>query len=408
MTWALPSPGACAGVALATRVAPERTPTRAFRSHARLWEALTRDELSLDDTVRLGARVTTVGRHLVAACLPPAFAPTVNEALWGARTIADALRRVTREVHAEAAARSAEAFEALGRFVIERSGLSLAAHDFEPPRARSEIRAQALERVERVTRDTWQEGLYTFVEHYNKTVDLWSEAAERERHAVRAERTARDPLTPFVASAVAPRNIESLRAMRGLVALRSGELSERPVLHNAGDGFDAHEAMLLWTALRGQALTQLERDEVAATLLDDLSAALSETKVVARDCGTRRGVRVGALAQRNGETIARLSTRIEGRVAAAAVVARDGRALAAEGALLDATLARAIEAEHVPWVLVRDVQACEARGGVCARCFGLDADDATWTAPGDDVGARAALSITEALRTITTRWVHIC
>ena len=68
-----------------------------------------------------------------------------------------------------------------------------------------------------------------------------------------------------------------------------------------------------------------------------------------------------------------------------------------------------LEAAHVAWVVVRDVSTCESAGeGVCAKCFGLDPDDATWLADGDAIGTRAATAIARELRRFEPRWFHIC
>ena len=86
-----------------------------------------------------------------------------------------------------------------------------------------------------------------------------------------------------------------------------------------------------------------------------------------------------------------------------------GEVLAVAGALITPAIARRIEAAQVVSVMIRDVRTCEARGGVCARCFGLAPEDAIWPSIGDEVGARAAEAISAAVRRLPRdRMFHIC
>ena len=120
-TWEPPSPTAALGLFLATRALPEGPP-RAFRDADRLFEALARGDLALDDAVRVEGRVTTAGRCLVDACLPPSVRDPARGVPWTRAYATEVLARITRELHVELAARAAEALERLGGFVAERSG----------------------------------------------------------------------------------------------------------------------------------------------------------------------------------------------------------------------------------------------------------------------------------------------
>src|SRR5947207_2488998 len=117
-TWELPTPAACAGIFLATRTATTSV-TRTFHDGDRLWEALARGEIAVDQTVRCETRVTTVGRHLVLASLPPTVAALEADTVWSARRIAHVLEGIARTFHVEFAARTSAALERLGLFVVE-------------------------------------------------------------------------------------------------------------------------------------------------------------------------------------------------------------------------------------------------------------------------------------------------
>jgi len=392
------------GLYLATRTPPTGAP-RAFRNAARLFEALSRSDLSHDDTVRVAGRVTTAGRFLAGQCLPPSVRGAFAGAPWDAWRVARALSYVARDLHVELAARAAEAFESLGRFVVERSGLSIALKDFAPPPKRHAILAETRARHLDVQR-MYDADLLTDAERRNKQVDLWAEAADRIRSAVGPLDIPNDALVPFEVSGDA-KVYQRLRAPTGLLPGRSGEIVELPVLHTPSEGISPHECMIVCMYGRSNTLAQTQRDHEAAALLGDLHAALSTIPVVVRDCGTRRGVRVRAVEEPYGEAPVLRPVRIEGHVVSEDVVAPGGVVLALAGELITRTLAERIEYAAVPHVTLRDPRTCEADEGVCALCFGLDRDDATWPAPGDPVSERAAWSIAHAARFYDDRIFHL-
>ena len=108
------------------------------------------------------------------------------------------------------------------------------------------------------------------------------------------------------------------------------------------------------------------------------------------------------------DQVVSLASRIEGRVAVEDVVSPLDVVLARAGSLLTRIVARSIDDACVPWVIVRDPLTCASQEGVCAVCFGLDPEDATWLADGDPIGARAATAIAREARRISERWFQTC
>ncbi len=405
-TWAPPSPTACLGLFLATRALPEGPP-RAFRDVGRLFESLARGDLALDDAVRVEGRVTTAGRFLVDACLPPSVREPTRGAPWTRAHATEVLDRVTRELHVELAARAAEVLERLGRSVAERAGLSLGAGDFAAPPGRDAPAAEPLARVA-AQQARYDAAQITDGERHNVTVDLWRAAIAHGRAV--AERHARElhrPLVAFAAALGDPTLPVRAWAADGLQLSPRGETREVPVRHTAGDGFTPHEWAMRAVKARGEALEQAQRDRLATALLRDLHAALADVRVVAVDCATHGAVllRRDALAEAEGAPT--LGVRAEGRVLAEDV-AHDGAVLACAGTLITPALARALDVGAVASLRVRDVRRCEAAGGVCARCLGRDPDDATIPALGEAVGARAAFVIARAARAFRQDVLFIC
>lgn len=383
-----PSAMACLGLHLATRARPE-PPGRAFAGRADILEAHARGALGFADTVRVDGWVTTAGRFLVAACLPPE-ARVAADAPWDASRAARVLELIMRARHVELAARAAQALDALGTYVAMRSGFSLAMDDFASPGDGDTAIADA-RRATALANDDYAEGQVTDGERFNWIVDAWWEAAAVARLEARRGAPALDPLAAAAASSPAMPRPDALRSIRGVRQTPIGEVAGQT--GTLAGGFGPHEYFLACAEARTAIVDAAARAREAERLRRDLLAVIGEVAIVAEDCGATRGVtiRVFDFFDEPGGAFARV---IEGRVAAAAIVMDDGEALAA-GTLFTPMLARRIEAA-VRSIEIRDVQTCEAEAGVCARCFGLAPEDAIWPTVGDRVGARAAETIAAA------------
>jgi hypothetical protein len=384
-----PSPHASLGLHLATRTSPI-SPAIAYRDLDHVLEAHARGALALADTIRVDGWTTTAGRYLVAACLPPAFRDHAD-APWDAQRGVAVLAQITRELHVELAARSVTALEQLGRYVADRSGFSLCLDDFAAPRELDEILAAVSARTAEANQD-YEDGMYTDGERVNRVNNSWRQAADAVRIDARKQAPDLDPLAACAASAPGTPSPEELRSFRGVRDLRHDVVPGQT--GTLAGGFGCHEYCLSCAEARAATTQTRARLDQADLLLRDLFAVLGDVDIVANDCSTSRGMSVRALDLPGGP--ASLAAILEGRVTAAAVATVAGELLATANQLITPALARRIADAQLPSVQLRDVRTCDATGGVCARCFGLAPEDATWPTVGDDVGARAAEAIAAA------------
>lgn len=393
------------GVYLATRTAPAPR-GRAVRDLDRLIEALDRGALAIDDTVRIAGITTTVGRHLVAACLPPSLRAAAD-APWDAARGARELARIIRELHVEIAGRCVEALETLGQRIAARSGLSLAQGDFLPPAGARAAIDEAHRDAARIADDCFA-GRISDAERFHDQCDTWSHARAIVELEARRDAPEHDPLAACAASQREPVQPEVLRSPRGTIRVPFGDHVVMHMAGTLGDGLGTHEYFVRTVEARRTTLDAAARQQIARALLADLDAAIGDIEIVAVDCGTTRGVEVCATVFEEDEP-GSLADKLAGAVAAEDVRDRAGAVIARAGAVLSPELARRIEAARIAAVVLRDVRTCEASGGVCAWCFGLAPEDALWTCAGDPVGARAAATIaTAASRIALGRIYHIC
>ncbi|MEZ4394333.1 MAG: hypothetical protein R3A48_24945 [Polyangiales bacterium] len=400
-TWAPVLPGSLAGLYRATRGAPSGAPTRAFQGFDAMWDSLSRGELALDETVRLNARDDTVGRHLVAACLPSRLR---TSRVWDAGVAARALADVHRRHGAEVTARCADALERLGAWVFARHGASLCADALAPPSGHRAIVDEALAGIAAVQHD-YDEGLITDGERYNKVVDLASFAHERSRDLCRVESPGDGALATLTQRGPA---LATLRASGGLFAKRSGEIVERPVLRTLVEGREPHEAAIAWTSARIAAVRDSLPPRETQAVLHDVHAALGPLRVSVLDCGTSNGVIVTARRIESNEVVASAGRVAEGRALAEDLLDREGHVVARAGALVTVALGERIDAARVASLRVRDPLTCARDDGPCVRCLGLDPLDGTWSQPGDALAPRVAFAVTRAMLRVRPWTFHIC
>lgn len=340
-TWDELSDEACLGILLATRNEPVG-PARRFHSTPRLAEAVQRDEVRMASSVRVArAPETTAGGWLVAQCL--LLDPDVHPGPWDRARLEGRLVQLLREQHVEIAARAADALEQLGRFVADRSGASIHADDLRAWDGKAAFIGRTLESVEAV-QVSYRDGKITEGERYHRTIDVWSDCAERVAFESRLVRGV-GPVDWMIASRKRPLEDGALRSMTGRTAARSGEIREHPVIGTFAEGLTPHEHFMRGHDAHHRAARQLERDLVVTELLDDLGAVLGGVRIVTRDCGATQ--------------------------------------------------------------TVREVAHCDATDGVCALCFGLDPLDRTSMVVGDEVGARAAWSIASGARAFVHKYLSI-
>src|SRR6185369_16361816 len=128
------------------------------------------------------------------------------------------------------------------------------------------------------------------------------------------------------------------------------------------------------------------------------------------DCGTIRGLSVGAL--KDGEDIIEpLADRTLGRVVAEDVIHPiSSETIVEAGALVDEAIADRIEEAAkagLEKIRIRSVLTCDARRGVCGKCYGRNLATGRPVELGEAVGVIAAQSIGEPGTQLTLRTFHV-
>jgi DNA-directed RNA polymerase subunit beta' len=201
--------------------------------------------------------------------------------------------------------------------------------------------------------------------------------------------------------------IKQLAGMRGLMAKPSGEIIETPIISNFKEGLTVLEYFnSTHGARKGLADTALKTAN-SGYLTRRLVDVSQDCVVMEEDCGTERALEMRAILQ-GGSTIASLGERILGRTTAEDVVdAKTGEVVIPSGTLLDEAAVTRIEATGIQGMKIRSPLVCEAKIGVCGKCYGRDLARGTPVNIGEAVGVIAAQSIGEPGTQLTMRTFHI-
>ena len=159
-------------------------------------------------------------------------------------------------------------------------------------------------------------------------------------------------------------------------------------------------------ARKGLADTALKTAD-AGYLTRRLVDVAQDVVIIEEDCNTLRGIETSALVD-NDKVIENLSSRIIGRFSLHNILHPETEELIlAAGEYIDDKVAHYIEKEGVEMVTIRSVLTCEAKKGVCTKCYGKNLASGRITEEGDAVGIIAAQSIGEPGTQLTLRTFHV-
>jgi len=377
--------------------------------------------------VRINGKIydTTVGRVLVYDVIPEKEKipfDLVNKVIdkKGLRTL---IYESYRRAGMKHTVILADRIKDLGYKYATISGLSIAIDDMVIPSRKKELIEKAEEEVRKV-RDQYLRGLITNGERYNKTVDIWTKATEelteemmkeigtekvRSKDGKEVEIQSFNSIYMMADSGArgSKDQMRQLAAMRGLMAKPSGEIIETPIISNFREGLTVLEYFIsTHGARKGLADTALKTAN-AGYLTRRLIDVAQDSVITEEDCGTMNGIEVEALVE-GGEILQLPGERILGRYAAEDIVDPvTGEVLVKANEEIDEEKLKKIEAAGIDKVKIRSVLTCEAKNGICKKCYGRDLAMGREVEIGEAVGIIAAQSIGEPGTQLTMRTFHI-
>ncbi|MDR3343392.1 MAG: DNA-directed RNA polymerase subunit beta' [Treponema sp.] len=291
-------------------------------------------------------------------------------------------------------------------------GATIGVDDIVVPKEKTEMIDRANKEVESIQRQHRQ-GHITQEERYNRVIEVWSKTNEDLTNimmkTLEADRDGFNSVYMMANSgARGSRNqIRQLAGMRGLMAKPSGDIIELPIRSNFKEGLSVIEFFISTNGARkGLADTALKTAE-AGYLTRRLVDIAQDVVVNEDDCGTINGIEYSAL--KDGEDVVEpLSDRIVGRYTLERVKHPiTGELIIDVNEEISEETAAAITAAGIETVRIRTVLTCEAKHGVCRRCYGRNLATNRSVDIGEAVGTIAAQSIGQPGTQLTMRTFHI-
>src|SRR5882672_2397308 len=356
------------------------------------------------DPIRLE---TTLGRCIFNETLPADF-PFVNYVVdrKALTIIVNSLAETYPKVDVAAAL---DALKDAGFHWATRSGVTIAIEDVVAPPNKAEILDTYEKRADKVQRE-YDRGLITDDERRQELIEIWTHATADVAQDMEAAFPETNPVWMMVNSGARgnPMQVRQIAGMRGLVSNPKGETIPRPIKSSFREGLTVLEYFIsTHGARKGLADTAL-RTADSGYLTRRLVDVAQDVIVREEDCGTDRSLPM-RIAEKDAEGRLRKLANIEntgtGRTIAEDVEA-DGVIIAKVGDdTTEAMIDRLTEA-GVETVRTFSVMVCEAKIGVCGKCYGRSLASGKRVDVGEAVGIVAAQSIGEPGTQLTMRTFH--
>ena len=366
---------------------------------------------------------TTVGRALIWAIVPEGMPFDIVNVDMTKKNISKLINFSYRHLGNKETVMLADKIMYLGFKYATRSGVSFGIEDMEIPEKKTGI-LDAAEAEVREIQSQYASGLVTDGERYNKVVDIWSHANEQvarvmmeglgEVDTVNAEGVTvkqKSFNSVFMMAESGARGsaaqIRQLAGMRGLMAKPDGSIIETPITANFREGLDVLQYFIsTHGARKGLADTALKTAN-SGYLTRRLVDVAQDLVVSLEDCGTTNGLTMTPIIE-GGDVVETLAERVLGRVVINDVMdQKEEEVIIPAGAMIDESMVSMIEDNSIDRLLVRSIITCEARKGICAKCYGRDLGRGHLVNIGEAVGVVAAQSIGEPGTQLTMRTFHI-
>jgi DNA-directed RNA polymerase subunit beta' len=350
---------------------------------------------------------TTLGRCIFNETLPADF-PFVNYLVdrKALTVIVNSLAETYPKVEVAAAL---DALKDAGFHWATRAGVTIAIEDVVAPPNKAAILENYERRADKVQRE-YERGLITDEERRQELIEIWTHATAEVAQDMEAAFPETNSVWMMVNSGARgnPMQVRQIAGMRGLVSNPKGETIPRPIRSSFREGLSVVEYFIsTHGARKGLADTAL-RTADSGYLTRRLVDVAQDVIVREEDCGTDRSISM-RIAEKDAEGRLRKLPNIEntgtGRTVAEDIEA-DGVILAKVGEDTTETMIDRLTEAGVEAIRTYSVLVCEAKIGVCGKCYGRSLASGKRVDVGEAVGIVAAQSIGEPGTQLTMRTFH--
>lgn len=295
----------------------------------------------------------------------------------------------------------------LGFKFSSKAGITVGVADIVVLPDKQQILDEHEKLVDRITKQ-FNRGLITEEERYNAVVEIWTDAKDQIQGELMQSLDKTNPI--FMMSDSGARgnasNFTQLAGMRGLMAAPSGKIIELPITSSFHEGLTVLEYFIsTHGARKGLADTALKTAD-SGYLTRRLVDVAQDVIVREEDCGTDRGLLVSDIKE-GTEMIEPFIERIEGRYSKETIRHPEtDEIIIRPDELITPEIAKKITDAGIEQMYIRSAFTCNARHGVCEKCYGKNLATGEKVEVGEAVGTIAAQSIGEPGTQLTMRTFH--
>ena len=400
-----------------------------FYSHEEVKIAYNENKVDLNASIKLRTKdldqngdlvnkiiETTVGRVMFNEVVPEK-AGYINEVLTK-KSLRDIIGRILNLTSVPETAEFLDKIKDMGFGFAFRGGLSFSLGDIIIPGEKIDMIGAANKEVDTII-SNYNMGLITNNERYNQVIDVWTSSnaalTELAMKRISEDKQGFNSVYMMLDSGArgSKEQIRQLTGMRGLMAKPKksssggGEIIENPILSNFKEGLSILEYFIsTHGARKGLADTALKTAD-AGYLTRRLVDVAQDVIVNIDDCSTLRGITVKAL-KKNEEVVETIEERILGRVSLHNIYNPiNNELIVGAGEQIGEIEAKQIDDSPIEEVEVRSPLTCEAKRGICSKCYGRNLATGKMVQIGEAVGVIAAQSIGEPGTQLTLRTFHV-
>ncbi len=300
-----------------------------------------------------------------------------------------------------------DSIKAMGYKYSTKGAITISVADMTVPDTKKLMIAETEEEVVKIEKQ-YKRGFITDDERYRLVVSEWEKTTKEVTDALSNCLDEYNPIYMMANSGArgSMNQIRQLAGMRGLMANTSGKTIEIPIKSNFREGLSVLEYFISTRGARkGMADTAL-RTADSGYLTRRMVDVCQDVIIRVPDCGTTEGVWASAVYDR-GQMVEDFGTAIHGRFPAAPITdSTTGELIFDTDHMLMPQDAAVLEAHGINRVYIRSVLTCEAKTGVCAKCYGINLATGMPVNAGEAVGVIAAQSIGEPGTQLTMRTFH--
>ncbi|MCQ2398053.1 MAG: DNA-directed RNA polymerase subunit beta', partial [Sphaerochaetaceae bacterium] len=357
---------------------------------------------------------TTPGRLLFYNALPPVDGINFQycNKCFGDKELKKLISLAMKNTTNSTVCKLVDAIKDVGYKYATVFGATIGLSDMIIPEAKKDI-IEAANRKQAEVLDQYHHGQISQEERYNTLISTWSQAnedlADKLMEDMKKSQNGFNPLFLMADSGArgSKTQIRQLGGMRGLMAKPNGDIIEFPIKSNFKEGLSIIEFFISTNGARkGLSDTALKTAE-AGYLTRRLVDISQDVVVNEEDCGTINGIERTAIKD-GDDVIATLSERITGHYTLENVInPSTGEVIVPIDHEITDEEAKCIEEAGVESVLLRSVLTCEAKHGVCRKCYGRNLATNRSVSVGEAVGIIAAQSIGQPGTQLTMRTFHV-